>query len=192
VSGIHYTIRITGLKTPEGAIPLMALMGISDTLLQGSERALRLSIEGASVKRGRAPSWLSNSLDFTIVGISKGATALEIEAPTLAESAPQQVRQQNLWYTLPDPEDTALSLLSRSVSEATSERLESEYYDRGVLSALLSFKPLLGKYFDGLEMISPDRTRDGFRIGDEEIAKLGRLEAQTPDPTPPLLQVYSI
>lgn len=182
MNGVDYQIRIQGLKTPEGTISLIALREILGALMQGAERTLRLSVEGASIKRGRAPAWLSKSLDFTVSGISKGSTVLDIEAPTLGQSAPEQVSQQNLWYKLPDPNDTALSLLSKSVLDAVSERLESEYFDRGVLSALLSFKPPLEKYLDKLEVVSSSRPKDSFEIGLEEIAKIGRLEAETPEP----------
>jgi hypothetical protein len=182
VSGIRYRIKITGLKSPEGTIPLTAFREISDVLLQGSERTLRLSVEGASVKRGRLPAWLSKSLEFTVAGISKGSTVLEIEVPTLEESAPEQVRQQDLWYSMPNPEDTALTLLSRSVQDAVSERLESENFDRGVLSALLAFKPPLEKYLDEFEVVSQNRPKDGFKIGRAELAEISRLEAATPEP----------
>jgi len=182
MSGIRYRIKITGLKTPEGTIPLTALRKISDALLEGSERTLRLSVEGASVKRGRLPTWLSKSLEFTVAGISKGSTVLEIDAPTLEESAPEQVRQQDLWYSMPNPEDTALTLLSKSVQDAVSEQLESENFDRGVLSALLAFKSPLEKHLDEFEVVSPNRPKDNFKIGRTELAKIGRLEAETPEP----------
>ena len=182
MKGISYTIRIRGLKTPDGTIPLTALREISDALLHGSERALRLSVEGASVRRGKIPGWLSKSLEFTIAGISKGSTVLEIQAPTLGESAPQQIRQQNLWYTLPNPGDTALSLLSRSVLDATSEKLESEYYDRGVLTALLAFEHPLKKYMSELEVNSEAKRGDNFKIGHLELGKISRMKAETPEP----------
>ncbi|MBA7684273.1 hypothetical protein ES703_92664 [subsurface metagenome] len=182
MSGIRYNIRITGLKSPEGTIPLTALREISDALLQGSERTLRLSVEGASVKRGRLPAWLNKSLEFTVAGISKGSTVLEIEVPTLEESAPEQVRQQDLWYTMPNPEDTALTLLSKSVQDAVSERLESENFDRGVLSALLAFESPLEKYLDEFEVVSPNRPKDIFKIGPSELTKISRLKAETPEP----------
>jgi len=182
VNGIRYTVRIRGLKTPEGTISLTALKEISDAFLRGSERALRLSVEGASVRRGRTPEWLIKSLEFTVTGISKGSTMLEIEAPTLGESAPNQVRQQNLWYTLPNPEDTAVSLLSRSVLDATSEKLESDYYDRGVLNALLSFGAALDKHMNEIEVNSQVKEGDNFRIGKTELDKISRIEAETPEP----------
>lgn len=182
MNGIRYTVRIRGLKTPDGTIPLTALREISDALLHGSERALRLSVEGASVKKGKIPGWLSKSLEFTIAGISKGSTVLEIQAPTLGESAPQQIRQQNLWYTLPNPEDTALSLLSRSVLDATSEKLESEYYDRGVLTALLAFERPLKKYMSELEVNSEAKRGDNFKIGHLELGEISRMKAEIPEP----------
>ena len=182
MNGVRYMVKLLGLKTPEGTIPLMALKEISDALLCGSERALRLSVEGASVRKGKIPGWLRKSLEFTITGISKGSTVLEIEAPTLAQAAPEQVQQQTLWYTLPDPEDTALSLLSRSIKDATSDQLESEYYDRGVLTALLSFEAPLKKYISMLEVNSETKQRDNFKVGHVELEKISRMKAETPVP----------
>jgi hypothetical protein len=175
-------VKLLGLKTPEGTIPLMALKEISDALLHGSERALRLSVEGASVRKGKIPGWLSKSLEFTITGISKGSTVLEIEAPTLAQSALEQVQQQTLWYTLPNPEDTAISLLSRSVRDATSGQMESEHYDRGVLTALLSFETPLKKYISDIEVNSETKQRDNFKIGQKELDKVSWIKAETPEP----------
>lgn len=182
MSGVRYRIKIKGLKTAEGTISLTALKEISNALLLGSERTLRLSVEGSSVKRGRVPVWLSKSLEFTVAGISKGSTVLELEVPTLEESAPDQVRQQDLWYSLPNPGDTSLTLLSKSIQDAVSGQLDSDNFDRGVLSALLSFKQPLEKYLDAFEVVSNERPEDNFRIGMEELSKIRRLKAETPEP----------
>ncbi|MBI4333935.1 MAG: hypothetical protein HY673_21950 [Chloroflexi bacterium] len=182
MNDVRYTIRISGLKAREGTIPLLALREISDAILLGSERSLRLAIEGASVRKGRVPKWLSKSLAFTMAGVRKGSTLLELEAPTLAESAAEQIRQQDLWYTLPKPEDTALSILAKSVHEATSEQLESEYFDRGVLGALLCFRSVFEKYAKALEVTSDHKPADNFRLGNEELKRIGKMEAQTPEP----------
>ncbi|MGD0856622.1 MAG: hypothetical protein ABSA18_12565, partial [Dehalococcoidia bacterium] len=122
---VKYSIHLTGLKSAEGTIPLQALREISDVLLLGTERVLRLSIEGASIKKGRLPAWLSDSLEFVITGIKKGSTTLEIEAPTLEETAPEQIKQQGLWFTAPKGTDTGLSVLSRCIKDAVGEKLDS-------------------------------------------------------------------
>lgn len=182
MKGVQYKIRIQGLKTPEGTIPLLALKELSLNLLDGAEKALRLSVEGASVKRGALPEWLRKSLEFTVTGIKKGSTILEIEAPTLEEAAPEQIRQQNLWYTFPEPKDTAVSLLSKSVSEVTSEHLESEYYDSGVLKALLSFDSVLKEYVSEFEVDSQERPKEHFKINRDELGKISQIKAKTPKP----------
>ncbi len=182
MKGVQYTIKIRGLKTPEGTIPLLALKEFSDNLLDGAEKALRLSVEGASVKRGALPEWLKKSLDFTVTGIKKGSTELDIQAPTLEEAAPEQIRQQDLWYTFPEPDDTAVSLLSKSISEVTSEHLESEYYDSGVLKALLSFDSVLKEYATEFEVDSKDRPKEHFKISKDELGKISQIKAKTPEP----------
>jgi hypothetical protein len=179
---IKYKIKLLGIKTREGTIPLTALKDIAESLLNGSECALRLSVEGASKKRGKIPEWLKKSLDLTVTGISKGSTILEVEAPTLLESAPDQVQQQDLWYTRPEPEDTPLSIFSRSVLDATSENTESEYYDQGVLSSLLSFKPVLNKYLDKIEISSNERPKESFSLEPVDMEKISRLRRSIKEP----------
>jgi hypothetical protein len=182
LKGVQYKIRIQGLKTPEGTIPLLALKEFSENLLDSAEKALRLSVEGASVKRGKLPEWLRKSLEFTFTGISKGSTVLGINVPTLEEAAPEQIRQQDIWYTLPEPEDTAVSLLSKSISEVTSEHLESEYYDSGVIKALLSFNKILDGYATEFNLDSEDRPKEHFKIGKEELEKISQIKAKMPEP----------
>ena len=182
MKSVQYRIKINGLKSPEGTIPMIALKEISESLLQGSERALRLSIEGVSAKRGKVPKWLKESLEFTLTGISKGSTMLEIDAPTLQEVAPDKVKQLNLWYKVPEPKDTALSLLGRSVLDATTGQLESERYDRGVLDAILSFRPFLREYASEFEVNCPNRPKENFKINIPELDKIVHIEAEIPEP----------
>ncbi len=56
---VQYTVSLKGLPTPKGTITFSALKSIIDILSEGSERALRLALEGESVKRGIVPTWLS-------------------------------------------------------------------------------------------------------------------------------------
>ena len=182
MKAMRYKIKIYGLKSPEGTMPMVALKEICSALMESSERALRLSIEGISLKRGTVPKWLKKSLQFTVTGITKGSTVLEIEAPTLEASAPEKVQQPDLWYTPPDPKDTALSLLSRSVLDATTEQMESDRYDRGVLESLLSFRPFLKDYAKEFDVDCASRKSDNFKINGPALDKISRIEAKTPEP----------
>lgn len=179
---ILYEVKVNGLKTPDGSIPMVALKELCDGLIESSERALRLSIEGSSVKKGKVPSWLKKSVQFTITGIRKGSTVVEITAPTLDQAAPTQIKQQDLWYKLPDPEDTAITLLSKSIIDATSDKLESEYFDGGVLKSILSFKPFLKDYARSFELDSRIRPKEHFAIGAEQIEKVEQMKVKIPEP----------
>ncbi|MBZ5555623.1 MAG: hypothetical protein LAO21_23195 [Acidobacteriia bacterium] len=179
---LKYKLRLKGLKTPDGTIAVKALKEISDLLLVCSERGLRLAIGGDSVKRGRLPAWLSDSLDLTVTGLEEGSTVLNIEAPFLGYTAKDQIRQQDLWYTTPSPEDTVLTLMSKSVRDATTENVNSDTYDAGILNGLLSFDPFLKDYAEGIELRCRRRPREQFELGPKELDKIHRLRIRTPEP----------
>ena len=182
MSLIKYKIRLRGLQTPDGTISIKALREVLNVLLESSERGLRLAVQGESVKRGKAPSWLSKSLDFTITGLEKGSTVLDLEAPVLGETALEQIAEQDLWYSKPAPDDTALTLLSRSVRDTTSENLESDTYDAGVLEGLLSFEAILRNFAERIEFDSGARRLEQFELGCAEIEKIRRLRTDTAEP----------
>ena len=183
MAAIKYKLQIKGLKTADGTISVQALKELLGLLIENAERGLRLAIQGESVKRARKPSWLTRSLDFVVTGIERGSTILDIETPTLGESAAQEIQEQDLWYTRPRPEDTALSLLSRSVKDTTAENLESDTYDAGVLDGLISFKPFLQQFAREIDLQSSERPQDQFELREKEIEKIERIKRRTPEPT---------
>jgi hypothetical protein len=179
---VKYKIRLVGMKSREGTIPLTALKEIAESILKGSEGALRFSIEGASIKTGPTPEWLKKSLELTVTGISKGSTVLEVEAPILLDTAPEQVGQQDFWYSRPEPDDTSISLLSRSFADAVSGNKESEHYDQGVLKTLSSFKPLLDNYVDEVKIIADDRPEENFQFRQEDLSTISKLRHEMRQP----------
>jgi len=182
MDSVEYKIRLRGLSTPEGTISLETLVTVSKILLEVSRRTLRLVVDGVSVKRGQVPGRLKRPLDFNITGISKGSTVLQIEAPTFADSAPELFQQLNFWDGPMNPEDTAISLLSKSVHDATGGNMESDYYDRGVLESLMSFRHLLKERISNVEIECPSRPVDEFKITHNELEKISIIEADTPEP----------
>lgn len=180
---MKYKFKIKGLKTPAGTISIRALKDLVDTVIESSERGLRLAVQGESVKRGAIPAWLARSLDFTVTGLEKGSTTLVFEAPLLGETAPEQIKQQDLWYSKPKPDDTALTLLSRSVKEAVSENLESNAYDKGVLDGLLSFESFFKTFGDKLVVQAHGRPAESFSLSCSELEHVRRLKTDTPEPT---------
>ncbi|MBM4045131.1 MAG: hypothetical protein FJ279_08455 [Planctomycetes bacterium] len=178
----RYQLRLKGLQTPPGTIGIKALIDMCGLLMEAAERGLRLAVEGNSIKPGRMPVWLSKSLELTVTGLEKGSTVLDIEAPVLGETARNQIRQQDLWYTPPKPDDTALTLVCRSVHDTTAENLDSDMYDGGVLASLLSFRPFLKRYAERIDLRCQSRARDRLQLDEGEMEKIRRLRMRTPQP----------
>lgn len=151
-------------------------------MYEGSERALRLAIEGESVKVGRLPDWLEKSADFVLKGIKKGSTVLIFDAPTLGEVAPLQIQQQDLWYTVPEPSDTALTILAKSVADIKRGNRESERYDTGVLESLLNLKELVKDERVTVGLTSPQRRAEKFSLNNQSFEKIEVLKKVTPLP----------
>jgi hypothetical protein len=177
---VKYQLRLRGLQTPDGTVRVRVLTGVLDRLLSFAERGLRLAIEGQSVKRGTLPSWIAKSVDMTVTGIQTGSTILDIEAPMLGDTVGEQIRQQDFWVTPPSPSDTAFTLVVRSVNDATSEDLESEYYDGGVLESLRGMRSFVEGENQFLELRAIDRPQEQFSLGRQEIERVDRLQVRTP------------
>ncbi len=184
---VQYTVALSGLHTPKGTITFSVLKCIIDILSEGSERALRLALEGESVKRGIAPSWLLASADFVLKDIKKGSTVLVFEAPTLGSVAEEQIQQQDLWNVVPSPEETAITVLSKTITDAEKENLDSDTLDRGVLETLMEFKKLLNGTEVKIELTSEKRKEDKFHLDNSSYQQINRIRNETPEPQAVLL-----
>jgi hypothetical protein len=179
---MKYKIKVEGLQTSDGSISIRAFKLLVDSLLETAERALRLAVQGESIKRGPLPNWLARSLDFTVTGLKKGSTTILLDAPELGDTAPQQIIQQDLWYSKPTPADTALSLVSRSVKDAVSEDVESLAYDKGVLEGLLFFESFFKSFGNKLLVQSSARPTENFELSGKTLERVGELRAEIPEP----------
>lgn len=179
---VNYELRLKGLATPDGTISVKALLELMGSLTDCAERGLRLAVEGSSIKSGRTPAWLEHAIDFTISGLKKGSTVLSLDAPKLGEVIGDELKQQDFWITPPAPDDTALTLFSKSLSDTTKENLESDYYDAGVLNGLLSFRKFMKSSASSVEILSRSRPADRILLTPSALEKVERLKVKTPEP----------
>lgn len=178
---VPYMLKLQGLKSGKGNISLRTLGAISNTLLDACERALRFAVEGVSVKRGKAPAWLEKSIDINVGGIHPGSTIIDLDAPILEETAFPQIERQSFLDVQPKGEDTALTVLAKAVSDALSNDVEGNFFDRGVLDALLNFKSLLGSNVR-MEIDCQERPLEHIGVAKTEFEKISTLEARIPQP----------
>jgi hypothetical protein len=181
MSAVKYQLKVKGLSTPDGTIPVRALLDLLRGITDCAEKGLRLAIEGASVKAGRPPAWLEKAVNLTFSGLEKGSTILDFEAPELGDVIGPVLHQQDFWVRAPLPTDTAITLFARSVHDTTAENLESEYYDAGLLSSFLDLKPFFKTEADSVELVAKGRPHENLTLGWSEMEKAERLKIRTPD-----------
>jgi hypothetical protein len=155
----------------EGAL----LRDLLDVLVDGCQQVVRLSVEGRSTSQGKLPGWLERAATFELVGLHEGSTVLVVEAPSLAEAAPQHFGQPDLFPTV-DATRSCLDLLEESVRDAVAGRPESDAYDDALIRTFEEFSRVLRHDVDAVEM------GDGtpVRIDGGSVEALGRLRRAIP------------
>jgi hypothetical protein len=182
MSNVKYELRVKGLSVPDGTIPVRALLELLQGLVDTAERGLRLAVEGESVKRGKVPAWIAAATNLNFTGLKTGSTILGIEAPRFRDTIGPRLENQSHHFFQVSPEETALSLVSRSIRDATAENRESDYFDVGVLNGLLELAPFLRNYASSFELSAEGKSVPEFELSVSGIEKVEKLKRETPEP----------
>ena len=136
---------------------------------------MRLRVEGRSTAQGKIPGWLARAAVIEVVGLSPGSTVITVEAPSLAEAAPERFGQGDL-FTPVDPRVTCLDLFEESLRDALHGRAESDAYDDGLIRTCEEFTRVLRHDVEVVEFL------DGLplRIDPAGIETCRRLRTSTP------------
>ena len=178
----HYQFRLSGLREAEGQIRATSLRRAVDALLKTTEGATRLLAIGEGRGRGQKPGWLKKATDFTITGLKPGSTILDLEAPTLRETACEVFGLQGFWPDQTTNDRTSLDLASLAIREAQETDPPGDRFDSSVLEAILDFNKITGNPGIRYELISQDSEHGNFVLEDYSFA---RIEARlTKIPTP--------
>ncbi|HEX3997235.1 MAG TPA: hypothetical protein VHX65_01665 [Pirellulales bacterium] len=124
-------------------------------LLRAIPDAIRLSVRMAFESRSRAtgklPKWLAPASDIRFLDHGgHDETFLHFEVPRLGDAAAEIYRQQELWPTRPDPEDTGFDLLGDVISDVAASDVDSERFDRPLLRQIERFSRGLNGTFQRL------------------------------------------
>ena len=177
----HYQLRLKGLDEAKGQIKAIDLHKVLGALLKTAERCTRLLATGEGSVLGTRPAWLEASIDFTITGIKKGSTILEIDAPLLLETARDQFSQSEFWRETPEDQDTALDLAALAIEEAQSDGDTSERFDSSVLDAVLEFKKAVRSARVRYEFKSTSNARGKFQLSESSFERIAERKRQLPD-----------
>jgi hypothetical protein len=180
MSRVRHDIRITGLDAAPGTIGATALRDLLDALVESTQRALRLAVEGQSTRKGTPPTWLKRATDFLVTGLDEGSTEVPFEVPRLGDAAPEVIRQQDLWLPKPDPEGTSLALLAEAVRDLHDADRDSDRLDRGLLASLAKFGAVATDEVS-IQIYDETRTTD-FTIRADTAQQAKTFKEETPDP----------
>jgi len=137
-----------------------------------------MRVEGRSAAGGPKPSWLEPGSKFDFLGISEGSSIVRLEAPSLAQAAPEAFGQGSLFV---DNTQSAIDLLEESLADALAGKADSDLYDPAMLAA---FEEALERVFshpiETLELRKSNDTRLPRVICRDGIDEVRRLRAQTP------------
>ena len=134
----HHTITLQG-GPADLRVPADVLVELVSALQEGALRAARFVVEGESIRQGPKPAWLDAVGRFDITGLTQGSAVLEIEAPSLAEAAPERFGTAVQVALFADPARTVDT--SQSAIDFFGTVLTSAL--RGDRDALLADGPLL-------------------------------------------------
>jgi hypothetical protein len=178
---ITHTISLKKFEFPNGEIPFSVLSNITEQLRKISEGALRLYLEGHSNnKRGREPDWMEKSLDFSLSGIKKGSTILEVKAPLLTDTLGSY--QQPLFEELGVQnlnQQTAIGLALIAYEKATEENANTDTFDKNLLKVMLGFNKFFGHDSKAYIDIKGTTTRK-ITIAPKTLQKIKILEEKMP------------
>jgi hypothetical protein len=121
-------------------------------LVEGTQRAVRLRLEGRSTSGGPVPAWLEQAAAFDL-RIEEGSTQLVLDAPNLSAAAPEQFAQAQLFDEVP-ADRSCLDLFVDSLDDALNRRYDSVLFDDGLLQALWMFRGAFRHGVDTIEVVN--------------------------------------
>lgn len=172
-------IRLKGSQASGAHADGAMLRDLLDVLIDGTQGALRLRLEGRSRTRGAAPKWLQRAARFEVLGFAEGSTIVSLAAPSIQEAAPGIFAQGHLFQEL-DPEQSSLQLFEESLKEALSGRPESDLFDQPFLGAMLNFKKILGSGIESIELRDPANGASKVCVDTGRLQNVENLRRQTP------------
>lgn len=170
-------ISLDGPKARGTTIAAAALRDILDILLEGSQRAVRLAVEGRSTARGTVPGWLEDAASFDLTAIEDGSTRLAIAARPLRDTIPTHFAQLDI-FGESDGELSGVEVFTRGLGSAVAQDLDSELFDAGLLKTYARFNKVLERGFDRIDFT------DGMQLRLDRAAmeSLAHVQARVPPP----------
>lgn len=177
-----YQLKVKGLPVERGEISSKEFANILLALCKTAESVTRLLLSGSGSRKGGNPSWLAESTNFTVTGLTQGSTVIGFKAPVMRETSKNTFPPKENWLHPPSSEDTALDLVAYAIEDVENDDSTGEYYDSYVLEAMRGLGRTTRKGEVQLELMPQDPTRGKFIWNKTVHQKLNNLTKSIPKP----------
>ena len=173
-------MKVKGLRAERGEISSKELASILLALCTTAESVTRLLSSGSGRRIGGNPSWLAESTNFTVTGLTQGSTVIQFKAPFLRETTNNISSPKDFWLNPPGLEYTALDLVAYAIEDAGNNNSTGEYYDSYVLEAMRKLGRLTHKGEVRLELVPQGLARGKFILNKAVCQKMSSLKQSIP------------
>jgi hypothetical protein len=189
--GRKHTLTLLGGPSGEVRISAETLSEAIAALIDGAQRAARLFVDGESTRPGPRPAWLDAVCrDISVTGLQAGSTVIRIEAPTLAEAAPEHFRhlaQASLFGepgAILDPTQSAVDLFGNVLATALAGERDALVADRALLDACARFARIAGRPDSrGVRLDGIAGREAPVEVAREALPRIELLRDETPPPS---------
>ena len=183
-----HTMTLLGGTRGELRVPADVLLETVSALLEGARQATRFFVEGESTRKGPRPAWLDAACDVEVTGLTAGSAVVALEAPTLANAAPDRfggAHQVSLFaepQRLVDASNSAVDIFAGVLASVVQGDRDQVLADRALLDTCVRFARAARDGFDGVQLEGISGMDAPLVVRRDDVAKIELLRDETPTP----------
>jgi len=185
-----HTMTLLGGTRGELRVAADVLLETVGVLLEGARQATRFFIEGESTRKGPRPAWLDAACNVEVTGLTAGSAVVALEAPTLADAAPERfggAHQVSLFaepQQLLDASHSAVDIFAGVLASVVRGEKERVLADRALLDTCVRFarSARARDGFEGVQLEGIAGLSAPLVVRRDDVAKIELLRDETPGP----------
>lgn len=183
-------MTLLGAPSGELRVPADAFLEVVDALLEGARQATRFVVDGESARKGTRPAWLDAACSIFVTGLHPGSVVVALEAPSLAETAPERfgAGQQASLFTdarrLIDSHSSSIDVFGGVLASVLRGDREHVLADRALLATCARLARSARGAFSSIRFDGIAGLADPVIVQRDDAAKIELLRDETPEPRP--------
>jgi len=172
----HTLTLIGGAGGDELRVPAETLQEMIRLLLEGARGAVRLDVEGESVRRGQRPAWLVELGAIDITGLTAGSAIVALQAPSFGDlSEPALVGYEHV-----PGDQSAVDRFASILAAILDDDAEDVTADRSLLDICANFARASGVGFDGVRLDGLQGRSSPLTVRPSDVPRIEYLRDRTP------------